>query len=99
MRATLGTHKDSGQTCGAGQVNGARRVSIRCIALAGTSVGLVKSWLKFVSLSAVFLMWDIWGWLRRFAAERRRVSEPERSREAAQPTGRSRPVLTRMALR
>src|ERR1039458_9601541 len=35
----------------------------------------VKSWLKFVSLSAVFLMWDIWGWLRRFAAERRRVSE------------------------
>src|ERR1035437_9703613 len=56
--------------------------------------GPVKSWLKFVSLSGGFLMWDIWGWLRRFAAERRRVSEPERSREAAQPTGRSRPVLT-----
>src|ERR1035437_10011712 len=39
MRATLGTHKDFGQTCGACQVNCARRVSIRCIALAGTSVG------------------------------------------------------------
>ena len=39
MRATLGTHKDSGQTCGACQVNCARRVSIRCIARAGTSVG------------------------------------------------------------
>ena len=39
MRAILGTHKDSGQTCGACQVNCARRVSIRCIALAGTSVG------------------------------------------------------------
>ena len=41
MCATLGTHKDSGQTCGAHRVNCARRVSIRCIALAGTSVGLV----------------------------------------------------------
>ena len=43
----------------------------------------VKSWNRFVSVSGV-LLWDIWGWLRRFAAERRRVREPERSREAAQ---------------
>src|ERR1017187_6985033 len=59
-----------------------------------SSSSMVKSWLKFVRLSGVFLMWYIWGWLRRFAAERRRVRESERSREAAQPTGRSRPVLT-----
>jgi hypothetical protein len=46
--------------------------------------GTVKSWFKFVRVSGVFLMGDLWSWLRRFAAERRRVREPERSREAAQ---------------
>src|ERR1017187_9032267 len=56
----------------------------------------VKSWFKFVRSSGVFRMCDIWGWLRRFAAERRRVREPERSREAAQPRWPSRPVLTRL---
>ena len=36
------------------------------------------------------------GWLRRFAAERRRVREPERSREAAQLRLLSRPVFVRL---
>src|ERR1022692_2362507 len=56
----------------------------------------VKSWFKFVRVSGVFRMCDLWGWLRRFAAERRRVREPERSREAAQPRWPSKPVLIRL---
>ena len=59
---------------------------------------MVKSWFKFVRVSGVFRMCDLWGWLRRFAAERRRVREPERSREAAQSRGLSRPVLIRLPL-
>ena len=38
--------RNSGQTCGACQVNFARRVSLRCIALAGTSVGLSSVFLS-----------------------------------------------------
>jgi len=43
-------------------------------------------------------MCDIWGWLRRFAAERRRVREPERSREAAQLRRSSSRALDRLPL-
>ena len=59
---------------------------------------MVKSWFKFVRVSGVFRMCDLWGWLRRFAAERRRVREPERSREAAQWRLLSRPVFDRLTL-
>jgi hypothetical protein len=65
MRAPLATHKDSGQTCGACQVNCARRGSIRCIALAGTSVGLASVILFF------FLPPSCVPWLRaRYALPR-----------------------------
>jgi len=57
----------------------------------------VKSWFKFVRVSGVFLMGDIWSWLRRFAAERRRVREPERSREAAQLRRLRRPPFYRLS--
>src|ERR1017187_4512770 len=57
----------------------------------------VKSWLKFDSVPGGFLD-DLWGWLRRFAAERRRVREPERSREAAQWRLLARPGFDRLTL-
>src|ERR1035437_208843 len=71
MRATLGTHKDFGQTCGACQVNCARRVSIRCIALAGTSVGWSSVILFF------FLPPSCVPWLHARYAILSRYTQPE----------------------